>query len=543
MKYLFNGVLFLTLLLNISPIFQEWNLENASYNLLSASNDYKYLYIIYNKTVSNYEVILTKYIQKVGNIIQDYNILDIVNKENNNEKYSNNVIWEDIDNVIFYNNTLHICPKGSFHPFYYSNKNLNNHTMYNFPDNFNLWDLKCFLYDNLLVAIYSKNEFLYSYNPNLEGWTKISFDFKLNDLLWNQIKTSDENNYQLPGLTIFEDNSIALSNLNFLLDFSIGLGIESYNNLTKFSDNSLSYFEGNNKLYFLFYDSDNLISGYYNDNKEINIDNIQNIKPNINEPLDIKGTQLLDINSIKGTRYIFYKIRDNNLIYFGIFDIITNQILFNVKENINKFIPLSKYSMLVITDNSAYEICVISVDGKCIEKCENDEIVINPEGKNYCKCPNIYFIPGYKCLYSCDLNFYVNDTNKCGLCKHLGGNKIYKLINTTGCLEEKPNNTIFYDEDLLLLICDNNYHLENGTCILNSTEEEENIDNNNTDEEEIKEEEIDYIIIIFITSVSFLFFIISFFICKKLWGKGFKSEKDLLSQIDTVFEPKDTSIN
>ena len=73
MKYLFNGVLFLTLLLNISPIFQEWNLENASYNLLSASNDYKYSYIIYNHNISNYEVILTKYMQKVGNIIQDYN--------------------------------------------------------------------------------------------------------------------------------------------------------------------------------------------------------------------------------------------------------------------------------------------------------------------------------------------------------------------------------------------------------------------------------------------------------------------------------------
>ena len=537
MKYLFYNILFLHLLIYISNNINEWNFIEASYNLLNTSNNYKYTYTIYNNKVSNYEVILTKNIYKDGTSIKDENILEIINTNNIDEKYSDNVDWEDIDNIIFYNNILHICPKGNFHPFYYSNKNLNKHNIYNFPEDITSWDLKCFINDALLIAIYTGNNFLYAYNPDLEGWTKISLDFILNDLLWKQIKISDDYNYLLPGFTIFEDGSISLSKLNFLIDFSIGLGIESYNNLTQGLSKTFSYFNDNNKFYFLSYDSDKILSGYYYDEHGISIDNIANIKPNINSVLDLDG-KLQEIKSIKETRYAFYKMEYNSLTYFGIFDIITNQILFNTKESINKFIPLSKYSMLAITDNSAYEICVISVNNKCLEKCDNDDIIINPEGKNYCKCPNLYFVPDYKCIDSCDINIYVNNSNKCGLCKHLGGNKKYKLINTKGCLEEKPNNTIFYDEDSLLLTCDNNYHLENETCIINSKGEKEE-----KEEEEVEEEDIDYIVWIFIVLVTAIFGLVSFFIFKKLWSKNFKNEKDLLIQIDTDFEPKDSTIN
>ena len=553
MKCFFDNIIFFILFFFIGTIFPEWNFENASFNLLNETNNYRYSYIIYNKDVSNYELTLRKTIHKEGNVIKDENNLNIVNKNNNNEKFSVNVDWEDINNIIFYNNILHICPKGNFHPYYYNNQTLNIHSMYNFPTDVSSWDLKCFIYDNLLIAIYSGNDFLYSYNPDLNGWTKINIDFELNDLLWNKISIIDDNNYQLPGLTISQDNTLALSKLNFLLDFSIGLGIESYKNITKgLQSNFLSYFDENSHFYFMSYDNEKILSGYYNEVKEITVDNIGNINPVINIDFDLEQNSVQYIKVIKDSRYLFYEIDINSKIYYGIFDIITNQILFNTNEVIKKYIPFSKYSMLAITDNSAYEICIISVDGKCIEKCDNDDIIINTKGKNYCKCPKYYFIPSYKCIDTCDLNFYINVNNQCGLCKDLGGNKIYKLINTTGCLEEIPDNTIFYDEDSFLLTCDENSYLENETCVPYSHEEEEeeeeeenkegeNMDDKN-DEIEV-EEDIDFIVWIFIASISVVFIIISFIICKKLWSKSSKIEDDLLNQIDTDFEPKNSPIN
>ena len=554
MKYFFDNVIFFILFFFVEANFPEWNFENASFNLLNETNNYRYSYIIYNKDVSNYELTLSKTIYKEGSEIKDENNLDIVNKNNNNEKFSVSVNWEDINNIIFYNNILHICPKGVFHPYYYNNQTFNTHSMYNFPTDVSSWDLKCFIYDDLLIAIYSGNDFLFSYNPDLNGWTKINIDFELNDLLWNKLAIIDDTNYQLPGLTISQDNTLALSKLNFLLDFSIGLGIESYKNITKgLQSNFLSYFDENSHFYFLSHNNEKILSGYYNEVKEITVDNIENINPVINTDFDLEQNNIQNINVIKDSRYSYYEIDINSKIYYGIFDIITNQILFNTNEAIKKYIPFSKYSMLAITDNSAYEICIISVDGKCIEKCDNDDIIINTKGKNYCKCPKYYFIPSYKCIDTCDLNFYINVNNQCGLCKDLGGNKIYKLINTTGCLEEIPDNTIFYDEDSFLLTCDENSYLENETCVSYSHEEEEEEekekenkegenDDDKSDEIEV-EEDIDFIVWIFIASVSVVFIIISFIICKKLWSKSSKIEDDLLNQIDTDFEPKNSPIN
>lgn len=555
MKYFFdNIIIFFLLFFFVETIFPKWNFENASFNLLNETNNYRYSYIIYNKDVSNYELTLSKTIYKEGSEIKDENNLDIINK-NNNEKFSVNVDWEDINNIIFYNNILHICPKGNFHPYYYNNQTLNTHSMYNFPTDISSWDLKCFIYDDLLIAIYSGNDFLFSYNPDLNGWTKINIDFELNDLLWNKLAIIDDTNYQLPGLTISQDNTLSLSKLNFLLDFSIGLGIESYKNITKgLQSNLISYFDENSHFFFLSYDNDKILSGYYIDATEITVDNIENINPVINTDFDLEQNSVQYIKVIKDSRYLFYEIDINSKIYYGIFDIITNQILFNTNEVIKKYIPFSKYSMLAITDNSAYEICIISVDGKCIEKCDNDDIIINTKGKNYCKCPKYYFIPSYKCIDTCDLNFNINVDNQCGLCKDLGGNKIYKLINTTGCLEEIPDNTIFYDEDSFLLTCDENSYLENETCVPYSHEEEEEEeekekenkegenDDDKSDEIEV-EEDIDFIVWIFIASISVVFIIISFIICKKLWSKSSKIEDDLLNQIDTDFEPKNSPIN
>ena len=536
--------IFFHLVIDVLNLPQEWNFKNASYDLLNQENNYKHSYVIYKANISNYDISLAKTISKNGNEIKDINNLEIIEKSNNN-KYSFEVDWEDINNIIYYDNILHICPQGKFHPFYFDDesKELTNHKMYNFNDNANVWELKCNLYNDLFIAVYSHNNFLYAYNTYIKGWNQINFYFTLYDLMWTNVKNNG-NLYEIPGLALINTNNIALIKLYFIIDFSIGF--EADLNIVKqlcISKNNIrAYFGKNNDFYFLVNDKDDsLLSsvGYYKDTTLISPDNISNIKVIVNVFSNFGDkAKIQTFEFIKGTRYAYYQINNNNKNYYGIFDILTNQILFNTNEQITKFIPYSKFSILAITKTSAYEICILSIDDTCVEKCDNDNIVLNPEGKNYCECPKLYFKPSYKCIDNCDTNFYIKEESKyCGLCKDLGGNKIYKLINTEGCLEEKPNNTIFYDEEKLLLTCDDKSHLENETCIINSKEEEsKKIENE-------KEDEVDVMILIFIGFIVLVFIILSIIIFVKLYGKKMKNEDDLLNQVDTDFEPKNSSIN
>ena len=100
MKYLIYSLLFFHSLIYISSIFDEWNFEKASYNLLKSSNNYTYSHIIYNYSISDYDIILTKVINKADNSIDDNNFLEI-NDKINNDKYSFNVDWEDILIILF----------------------------------------------------------------------------------------------------------------------------------------------------------------------------------------------------------------------------------------------------------------------------------------------------------------------------------------------------------------------------------------------------------------------------------------------------------
>ena len=89
---------------------------------------------------------------------------------------------------------------------------------------------------------------------------------------------------------------------------------------------------------------------------------------------------------IRNTQLAYYKIETTEkVIYHGILDIKLNKILFNTNEKITDFRPLSNYSMLAITDDTAYEICPFTKGGKCIENCEEGEtLVIDYNKGNYC---------------------------------------------------------------------------------------------------------------------------------------------------------------
>ena len=147
--------------------------------------------------------------------------------------------------------------------------------------------------------------------------------------------------------------------------------------------------------------------------------------------------------------------------------------MFNTDENIDEFIPFSNYSMLAITKESAYQICIIKDNnGECIEKCpEGNNLVLDLNG-NICKATscddNQYLIiPEGICTSKCDTSIYAIDENRkeCGLCKDLYNEKQYKLIDRTECLNSIPDNSKSFNDDFFLFICDNGYIANNNICV------------------------------------------------------------------------------
>ena len=135
----------------------------------------------------------------------------------------------------------------------------------------------------------------------------------------------------------------------------------------------------------------------------------------------------------------------------------------------------SNYSMLAITKTTAYEICLIKdSSGNCISQCSTDssKVVLDVDG-NICKTTscdeaNQYLIiPELVCSSKCDTSIYIIKDKTCGLCRDIESSDKYKIVNSTGCLNAKPDNTDYYNEDLYLLVCKRGYKLNGNECITN----------------------------------------------------------------------------
>ena len=87
---------------------------------------------------------------------------------------------------------------------------------------------------------------------------------------------------------------------------------------------------------------------------------------------------------------------------------------------------------------------------KCQDNCDEGKIKFMPEGI----CVNEEL---------CDLDYYIFNEAKteCGLCKYFNPDtEKYKLIETSGCLDEIPDNAEYYNENQKLLKCKTHYHLD-----------------------------------------------------------------------------------
>ena len=462
-------------LISVFSIVPLWNFKNSAINLLSNSDIYTY--VICDRESYNMKIKLEKTITK-GTTISETNRIYI------DEKDRGETNWEDIESFYKINNIKYICPKGKYFMYIDSDDSFKEMIPNDFKDEGD-WELKCYYQSQegyMFVTFLNKYSTIYVYY--LDGSNKWDNNLKIHqglyDYKWTTQMENDNHDYLMKGI-ILKDNNIFLQSIMFNIksDHLDKNDVGSNKQLFQSLSYSNSYFNlYNYNFYFMTYNSiSDFTSGYYNGSEEITMENIGKIKVSLNNgtPLEFidNNISIKYLNFIRNTKYVFYELQNNknNEIYHGIIDIQLNKVIFNTNETILEFKPYSNISMLAITENSAYKICALKneLGDDCIESCsDNENIILDSENSNKCgnKCKTKYIlIPDQICLDSCNENIYTINGNQCGLCRDIRlDNKIYKLINTSGCLEQIPEAAEYYNEKLKLLKCKEGYNLIDGKC-------------------------------------------------------------------------------
>ena len=461
-------------LISVFSIVPLWNFENSSFNLLSNSNTHTY--VICERENYNMRIKLEKTITK-GTTISETNRIYIDGEDRGETD------WEDIESFYNINNKKYICPKGK----YFMHIDTGNSFKEMRPKDFTNegdWELQCYYQSfekYMFVTFLNKCPTVYVYY--LDGSEKWDNSIRIHQGLYDYKWTTQmegEHEYLMKGI-LLKDNNILLQSIIFTIK-SDYLGTNDVGQ-NKYIINSLKYSNSyfnlyNYNFYFMTYNSiSDFTSGFYNENKEITMDNMSTINVIINNgtPLEFidNNISIKYLNFTKNTKYVFYELQNNknNEIYHGIIDIELNKVIFNTNETILEFKPYSNISMLAITEKSAYKICALKneLGNDCIESCSgNENIILDSENSNKCgiKCNKKYILqPDQICIDSCNESIYTINGNQCGLCKDIGQeNKIYKLINTSGCLDQIPEGAEYYNEKLKLLNCKEGYNLIDGNC-------------------------------------------------------------------------------
>ena len=431
-------------IITITSILPFWNLSYSSINLLENKTDdhyYEYIHIVFNQIYDDVNVSLNKIISITnGNISQSNSIIFSFKKGMSTTEYVYPKNWEDIDNLYFIDGKIFVCPKGKNYLHYYYNKQLILIKPEIFPDEDEDWELKCYYPNNNKTIFFT---FLYSDKINFIYYYKIKYNInsiltvdkndKILDFKWERIS---QNESRMIGLFLV-GTRIYLRIIYFEI-----IDINTIENNKSFELDIMDTF--NSKYLYAFFTNDNysfcwmiynnntdLLSGnikysFKYENGEINIDDEISTINNISPLYFADKMQIKTLKFIRNTKYSFYELVDSQnqkLIYRGIFDISTNKVVFNTNEDIIDFRPFSPYSMLLITNKSAYEICIIKEKGKCIENCGNRKnIILNSEKGNYCSseesCEKYILIPENICIDTCDDNFYILKDNNCSICKY-----------------------------------------------------------------------------------------------------------------------------
>ena len=472
-------LLFLNLVLKVFSIVQNWEFESSTIDLLSIRT--WQTTPAFDGRKDNTHVTLYKYFDKNddGSIIYK-NYLDVY--EGTEHIFNGEVFFDQIGSFHYYAGDHIVCPRGKYHPMYFQNNECTTLNLNNFQSNGD-WELKCIHHstDYFLVFYLMNGGHNLIYKKESDGsWVTVNthqeiYGVKLRD-------GSSYGEYELAYL-VKDDNKIKLIGAKYTLNQD---GVNR-NDCGQWHTilNSSTYTRGcfeNDYTHFYFFtytNASDFASGYYDSSDDINYLRAEDYSVTINKesPLEfVDQVEIQDIKFINNYKYAYYTIYNpkNEKTYHGIIDTKKNKVVFNTEEKILKYVPYTDISMLAITSNGAYEVCVIKKDGNCV-----DSYGCSESGYNY-----ILDIKGNKCATSCESGFlllrenmcsdscdesiYIKQGNECGLCINFYPSKPYKIINTTNCLaeEEIPEGAEIYNRKLYLLTCKDGYKLEEETCVI-----------------------------------------------------------------------------
>ena len=114
------------------------------------------------------------------------------------------------------------------------------------------------------------------------------------------------------------------------------------------------------------------------------IDGVE-IKNNYESPFQFSDeVEIQEMNIMYNNNFVYYKILNKvtNVVYHGIYDIITNKIVWNTDKEVSLFMPYVQIkttenqgqyeradSMLIIVGDSIYRLCPITYNDECVNKC------------------------------------------------------------------------------------------------------------------------------------------------------------------------------
>ena len=452
-------------------VIPNWSLKEVGKDLLSSSTSYYYSFP--NRVTENND--------------EDYTLkmYRTINKTKDNVTYTNyvNVIGRyeivSFDTVeSFYNmGNFIICPNGKKHLYY---RYTTGFYIQNGLIRSENWNLKCFHYetgDYLLVSYLNAkddNFFLFDY------FSKKYFKIELSgeELLGYRIKYKSYNQYIFIYFYKSEKN-LTVEKAYLTKESKTSVVINNKMNRTnrtitnKLLKNTVSTFKNNtNDFYFITYDdANNFYSGYTNStfDNNFNINDID-IVVNTQSPFNfLDEVEIKEINFILENKYVYYKLKINNTnkYYHGILDIELNKIIFNTNETINNYIPYWNTSMLAITPETAYKICIYKNDKGCTDYCPEGYIIDTSGSRCGISCPSgqIKLMPEEICNETCDTSINIIKNQECGACEYFDKNSPFKFINGTKCLSLIPEGAELYNNKLSILKCKDGYHFQNDSCL------------------------------------------------------------------------------
>ena len=482
--------IFLGLIYNSFLLIPIWDLKSSSINLVSPIKD-KAKIKIYDKDVYNCHTKLTKEIT----LNEEINYIKI------DDDFKIKTEWDDIESSYYFDGAgTFICPKGRYFMNEFNGKEFIEKKPENFNDGDNEWELICYynrgwMFQGFLNRKTITKLYTLRIDYKLIYWKSFEIENGLFDFIWTT--DSYEDIYYMIALLLkgsmiyLERKPIKISGDDEIKIRKASVSKPLYYNSTY----THAYFDKENLFYWMSSNTTkDFKSGYSTKKADVWYSSLDyDIQMNDKSPFYfLKNVTINKLNMIRNTRFVYYEIIYNqtiNEIYRGIIDIVLNKIIFNTNEHLTKFKVLTNYSMLAYINESVYEICAIKdIDrDKCIKKCPYDtELVLDTEKGNYCSstknCDNYILKPYDICIKECNTMYFASYNDICGLCKDLfPDSKEFKVINKSECLESKPNNTFYINEELKIvqycssnckycsnfeqcLECEDNYKLEDGKC-------------------------------------------------------------------------------